>query len=183
MNLFTKTEIESQMQKTILWLPGGKGGGGINWEIGIDIYTLLYVKQTTNKDLLYSTGNSAQYSVMTLLSWKPSSPQSSSSQQGVILTPRGHLSMSGDPFDYHNWRELLASSGRRPGKLLNILQCPGKLPKIKNYPALNVNSAEVEKSCYRACSLPHVHCGPLTYDICLFNPHTFYLKVLIFTFK
>ena len=30
----------------------------------IDIYTLLYVKQTTNKDLLYGMGNSTQYSVM-----------------------------------------------------------------------------------------------------------------------
>ena len=40
------------------------GGGGINLEIGIDIYTLLYITQITNKDLLYSTGNSIQYSVM-----------------------------------------------------------------------------------------------------------------------
>ena len=39
-------------------------GGGINWEIGIDIYALLYIKQITNKNLLYSTGNSTQYSVM-----------------------------------------------------------------------------------------------------------------------
>ena len=23
----------------------GEGGGGINWEIGIDIYTLLYIKR------------------------------------------------------------------------------------------------------------------------------------------
>ena len=30
----------------------------MNWEIGIDIYTLLYIKQITNKNLLYSTGNS-----------------------------------------------------------------------------------------------------------------------------
>ena len=36
----------------------GVRGEGINWETGIDIYTLLYVKQITNKDLLYSTGNS-----------------------------------------------------------------------------------------------------------------------------
>ena len=35
-----------------------------NWDIGIDIYTLLYIKWITNKDLLYSTGNLAQYSVM-----------------------------------------------------------------------------------------------------------------------
>ena len=42
----------------------GKGGRGINWEIGIDIYTLLYIKQITNKDLLYNTRNSTQHSVM-----------------------------------------------------------------------------------------------------------------------
>ena len=45
-------------------VPGGKAGGGINWRIGIDIYTLLYIKQRTNKDLLYSTENSTQYSAM-----------------------------------------------------------------------------------------------------------------------
>ena len=39
-----KTEIDSQKQKTNLWLPKGKGGGGVNWEFGIDIYTLLYLK-------------------------------------------------------------------------------------------------------------------------------------------
>ena len=43
---------------------GGKGGGGINWEIGIDIYTPLYIKYISNKDLLYSTGKSTQYPVM-----------------------------------------------------------------------------------------------------------------------
>ena len=42
----------------------GEKGGGINWEIGIDIYTLRYIKQITSKDLLYSTGNSTQYTVM-----------------------------------------------------------------------------------------------------------------------
>ena len=41
--------------------------GGINWEIGIDIYTLLCIKQITNKNLLYSTRNSIQYSVMTYM--------------------------------------------------------------------------------------------------------------------
>ena len=39
-------------------------GGGIDWNFWIDMYTLLYLKQITNKDLLYSTGNSAQYSVI-----------------------------------------------------------------------------------------------------------------------
>ena len=49
-----------------LWLPGGKGsGGGMDWDFGIDMYKLLYLKWITNKNLLYSTGNSAQYYVMT----------------------------------------------------------------------------------------------------------------------
>ena len=43
---------------------GGKWRGRINWEIGIDTYTLLYIKQIANTDLLYSTGDSSQYSVM-----------------------------------------------------------------------------------------------------------------------
>ena len=38
--------------------------GGINWEIQLDIYTLLYIKWMTNKNLLYSTRNSTQYFVM-----------------------------------------------------------------------------------------------------------------------
>ena len=41
------------------------GKEGINWESGTDLYTLLYLKQITSKDLLYSTGNTAQYSVIT----------------------------------------------------------------------------------------------------------------------
>ena len=38
---------------------------GIVRECGIGRYTLLYLKWITNKDQLYSTGNSAQYSVTT----------------------------------------------------------------------------------------------------------------------
>ena len=32
---------------------GGGGGGGMNWVIGIDIYTLICIKQIINKNLLY----------------------------------------------------------------------------------------------------------------------------------
>ena len=35
---------------------GGKwqgGGDGMNWEIGIDMYTLIRIKWITNKNLLY----------------------------------------------------------------------------------------------------------------------------------
>ena len=42
MNLFTKQK-EIQIQTTMLWLSRGKGRIGINWEIGLDIYTLLYI--------------------------------------------------------------------------------------------------------------------------------------------
>ena len=40
---------------------------------------------------------------------------------------------------------MVASRGKRPGMLLNVLQCPGSSPETKNYPAPNVISAEVEK--------------------------------------
>ena len=43
----------------------GEGGGRIVREFGIDVYTLLYLKEITDKDLLYSAGNSAQYPVIT----------------------------------------------------------------------------------------------------------------------
>ena len=33
------------MERTNVWIPRGKGGGGgMNWEIGVDIYTLLCIK-------------------------------------------------------------------------------------------------------------------------------------------
>ena len=32
----------------------GGGGGGMNWEIGIDIHTLIWIKQITNKNLPYA---------------------------------------------------------------------------------------------------------------------------------
>ena len=47
-----------------LWLPGGKvEGGEIIRELEMVMYTLVYFKWITSKDLLYSTGNSAQYYV------------------------------------------------------------------------------------------------------------------------
>ena len=42
--LIYKTETDSQTSKTNLLLPKGKCGERINWETGIDIYTLLYLK-------------------------------------------------------------------------------------------------------------------------------------------
>ena len=67
MNLFTKQKQSHRCKKQTYGYQAGKVGEGINWEIGIDIHTLLYIKQLTKKDLLYSTGNSTQYSVMTYM--------------------------------------------------------------------------------------------------------------------
>ena len=66
--LIYKPETDLQMLKTNFWLPKGKrGGGGINQKLGINTRTLLYIRQIINKDLLYSTGNSTQYSVITYM--------------------------------------------------------------------------------------------------------------------
>ena len=46
----------------------GVRGGWMNWEIGIDMYIIPFVKQITSitsRNLLYNTGGSAQRSVMT----------------------------------------------------------------------------------------------------------------------
>ena len=40
-------------------------------EVGIDTYTLLYIKEIINQDLLYSTRNSTQYSLMTYMRIEP----------------------------------------------------------------------------------------------------------------
>ena len=53
-----KIETDSQTYKTNLWRPKGKWV--LNQELGINIYTPPYMKQTINKDLLCSTGDSAQ---------------------------------------------------------------------------------------------------------------------------
>ena len=43
---------------------GGKGagsGGGMNWEIGIDMYTLICIKWITNENLLYNKINKIKF--------------------------------------------------------------------------------------------------------------------------
>ena len=49
-----------------LWLSGERMGEGIIREFGMDMYALLYLKWITNKDILYSTGSSAQCYVAAL---------------------------------------------------------------------------------------------------------------------
>ena len=46
----------------------GVGGGGVmNWEIGIDIYTLICIKWITNKNLLYKKKNNIKLKKMVLM--------------------------------------------------------------------------------------------------------------------
>ena len=59
-NLLTKQKGTHRLEDE-LWL----AGGGIVREFGEVMCTLLYLKWITNKDLLYSMGNSAQYYVAT----------------------------------------------------------------------------------------------------------------------
>ena len=42
-------------------------GGVVDLELRIDIHTLLYTEQVTNRNLLYSIGNSTQYSAVAYL--------------------------------------------------------------------------------------------------------------------
>ena len=65
MNLFTKQKQTHRLNERTYVYQGGWVGVGIDWDFGIDMYTLLYLKQITNKDLLYNTWNSAQYYVTT----------------------------------------------------------------------------------------------------------------------
>ena len=53
------TDLENEL---IVGKGVGEGSGkGIVRTFGMDMYTLLHLKWITNKDLLYSTWNSAQY--------------------------------------------------------------------------------------------------------------------------
>ena len=67
MKLFTKQKQSRGWRKQTYSNQGLSGWLGLNWEIWIDINTLPYIQQVTNKNLLYSIENSIQYSVMTYM--------------------------------------------------------------------------------------------------------------------
>ena len=56
MNLLTKQKRFTDLENELMVAEGE----GIVRDFGKVMYTLLYLKWLTNKDLLYSTGNSAQ---------------------------------------------------------------------------------------------------------------------------
>ena len=61
----TRQKQTYRHRKQIYGYQRGKVRIRMDWEFGINIYTLLYIKQITNKDLLYSTGNYSQYFLIT----------------------------------------------------------------------------------------------------------------------
>ena len=63
-----KTETDSKSLKPNLWKPKGKmWKGGINEGARTDIDTQLYIRQASNKDLPYGTGQSTQYCLITYM--------------------------------------------------------------------------------------------------------------------
>ena len=62
-NLFPKQRLTDTENK--LMVKEGERWGGINEEVGINIYILLYTKEITNKNLLYGTENYTQCFVIT----------------------------------------------------------------------------------------------------------------------
>ena len=54
-----KTERDSQTLRMSLWVSGARMGKREVREFGMDLCTLPYLKWIINKDLLYSTWNSA----------------------------------------------------------------------------------------------------------------------------
>ena len=65
MNWFAGQKQRHKCREQTYGHKGGKvgveGGGGMNWEIGIDIYTLIIIKQITNKNLLYKKVNKIKF--------------------------------------------------------------------------------------------------------------------------
>ena len=62
MSLFAKPicrNRDTDIENKCMDINTGKRNG-INWEIGIDIYTSLGIKQITNENILFSTGSSIQ---------------------------------------------------------------------------------------------------------------------------
>lgn len=46
---------------------GNEGEDEINWKFGINMYTLLYIKEVIKKDLLYSIENYTEHYVITYM--------------------------------------------------------------------------------------------------------------------
>ena len=65
MNQFAGQKLRQRCRGQTYGHQGGESGGGggcvMNWEIGIDIYTLICIKWITNKNLLYKKINKIKF--------------------------------------------------------------------------------------------------------------------------
>ena len=80
----------------------------MSWMTGADICTLPCVKQTTNKNLLYSTGHSAQHSVMIYMGKE-------STQERI----------------YGHWEKALAAHSSAPAWTIPWMEEPGGLRSMR----------------------------------------------------
>ena len=66
MNCFARQQLRHRCREQTYGHQGGKaagggGGGGVmNWEIAIDMYTLMYIKLMINKNVLYKKINKTE---------------------------------------------------------------------------------------------------------------------------
>ena len=65
-DFFTTSRLDTDVENKHMDTKGGKwrgggGGGKMNWEIGIDMYTLMCIKLMTNKNLLYKKINKIKF--------------------------------------------------------------------------------------------------------------------------
>ena len=70
MNLFTKQKQTHRLRECPTVTRGERCGGGKDWKVGITMHPPLCLKRITKKDLLHSTRDSAQYSVITYVGRK-----------------------------------------------------------------------------------------------------------------
>ena len=59
--ILKKKKLKRKKERTDLWLPRGRRGGGVDWEFGVSRCKLLHIEWINNKVLLYSTKNYIQY--------------------------------------------------------------------------------------------------------------------------
>ena len=64
MNILLNRNRLTNTENSLVVAKEGGGGIGMDWEIEISRYKLIYIRWTNNKVLLYSTGNYIRYPVM-----------------------------------------------------------------------------------------------------------------------
>ena len=84
--LICKSETDLQILKITVVTKGEVQGERINQVLGINIHMLLYMRQITSKNLLYSPGNYTQYFVITYVR-KVSEKESVQFSRSVLFDP------------------------------------------------------------------------------------------------